>query len=350
MNSKTDQLDDLLDITETNEFNIDDEYVGMRVDATLSKIICNLSRTKITQYIKQGLILVNNKIVRPKDIVLGGELVTLHNIPENNTEEFIAEEIDLNIVYQDDDVIVINKPAGIVTHPGNGNWTQTLLNGLIFAFPELKNLPRAGIIHRLDKDTSGLLVVARTMIAYLSLINQLQERTVNRIYRTIVEGSPHKEGVIKKNIGRDPQNRLRMKVLNFGGKEAITYYRVLQYFDKFSYVECKLMTGRTHQIRVHMKSIGNPIVGDLVYNKLKTNYDDAINDAIISLNRQALHATKLSFVHPVSQEIMNFKIPLANDFKYLLQVLYNKHNFEYNDLYDEDDEDDEHNWQIIYQL
>jgi 23S rRNA pseudouridine1911/1915/1917 synthase len=347
MNSKIDQLEELIDITEINEFIISDEYIGMRVDATLAKIIDNLSRTKITQYIKEGLILINNKLVKPKDIVFGGEIVTLHNIPENNVEHFIAEDIKLDIVYQDEDIIVINKPAGLVTHPGNGNWNQTLLNGLLFHFPELKSLPRAGIIHRLDKDTTGLLVVAKTMVAYLSLVSQLQQRTVNRIYRTIVEGAPHKEGVVKKNIGRDPQNRLRMKVLNFGGKEAITYYRVLQYFDRFSYVECKLMTGRTHQIRVHMKSIGHPIVGDLVYNKLKTNYEVEINDAIILLNRQALHATKLSFVHPVTQKIMNFKIPLPNDFKYLLQVLYSKEN---QDIEYDEDFDSDSNWEIIYQL
>lgn len=347
MSSKTDQLDEFIDIADKKEFIVSDEYVGMRVDATLAKIMDNLSRTKITQYIKDGLILINNKVSKPKDIILGGEIVTLYNIPENNIECFIAEDIQLNIIYQDDDIIVINKPAGLVTHPGNGNWNQTLLNGLLFHFPELKNLPRAGIIHRLDKDTSGLLVVARSMIAYLSLVEQLQKRTVNRIYRTIVEGNPYKEGVVKKNIGRDPQNRLRMKVLNFGGKEAITYYRVLQYFDKFSYVECKLMTGRTHQIRVHMKSIGHPIVGDLVYNKLKTNYDDDINDAIISLNRQALHASKLSFTHPVTEELMHFKIPLASDFKYLLQTLYNKHN---EDIEYADDLDDDGDWEVIYQL
>ena len=140
MNSKIDQLEELIDITEINEFIISDEYIGMRVDATLAKIIDNLSRTKITQYIKEGLILINNKLVKPKDIVFGGEIVTLHNIPENNVEHFIAEDIKLDIVYQDEDIIVINKPAGLVTHPGNGNWNQTLLNGLLFHFPELKSL------------------------------------------------------------------------------------------------------------------------------------------------------------------------------------------------------------------
>jgi 23S rRNA pseudouridine1911/1915/1917 synthase len=330
-----------------DEFIISDEYIGMRFDAALAKIMNNYSRTKITQYIKDGLILVNNHPIKPKDIVLGGEVVTIHDIEHDQIDQYLAQDIELDIVYFDNDIIVINKPAGMVTHPGNGNWENTLLNGLLFKYPELKELPRAGIIHRLDKDTSGLLVVARTMVTYLSLVNQLQLRSVNRIYRTIVEGHPHKEGVVKKNIGRDPQNRIRMKVLNFGGKEAITYYRVLQYFDKFSYVECKLMTGRTHQIRVHMKSIGHPIVGDSFYNKIKTNYDIEINEAILSLNRQALHATKLSFIHPVTNDVMNFKIPLADDFKYLLSILYNKHNK--NLIDDFEDEEDDSNWEIIYQ-
>ncbi len=342
VNSESD--DDIL-ITDKRQFIIPNEYIGLRFDITIAKLIDNLSRTKITQYIKDGSILVNNHTIKPKDIVFGGELVTIADLDYNQNIQYIPQDIGLNIVYLDNDIIVLNKPAGLVTHPGNGNLDGTLLNGLLFQFPELKDLPRAGIIHRLDKDTSGLLVVARTMVAYLSLIEQLQSRTVSRIYRLIVEGHPHKEGIIKKNIGRDPQNRIKMKVLSFGGREAITYYRVLQYFDKFSYVECKLMTGRTHQIRVHMKSIGHPIVGDHTYNQLKTNYDVDINDAILSLNRQALHATKLSFTHPVNNNNIGFKIPLADDFKYLLRVLYNQ----YDKNFEEDDDESDNNWEIIYQ-
>ncbi|MBY0379440.1 MAG: RluA family pseudouridine synthase [Burkholderiales bacterium] len=275
----------------------------------------------------------------------GGETVVITPILSEEDKAYTPENIALDIVYQDEHIIVINKPAGLTVHPGNGNWSGTLLNSLLFHYPELKYIPRAGIVHRLDKDTSGLMVVARTLLAQTKLVQDLQLRRISRIYRAIVEGHSHKEGIVKANIGRDPNNRIKMAVLTIGGKEAITHFKVLKYFEKFSYIECKLETGRTHQIRVHMKSINHPIIGDPLYGQKKVNYTPNIVDAIESLNRQALHAIKLSFNHPATTELMQFKIPLAYDIKYLLQQLMLEAN---NTLEEPDDEDNNGNPEVFY--
>ncbi len=335
-----------LDDTNINPitFTVPDDLSGIRIDRALAVIIPELSRSRLTNWLKDGRVLVNQLIIKPKDKVYGGEEVVITPELDIETQAFTPEDISLDIIYEDNHLIVINKPSGLTVHPGNGNWNGTLLNGLLFHYPELKFLPRAGIVHRLDKETSGLMVVAKTLLAQTNLVQQLQSRTVTRIYRAVVEGKPSQSGNINTNIGRDPHNRIKMAVLNYGGKPATTHYRVLKYFANFSYIECKLETGRTHQIRVHMKSINHPLVGDPVYGSKKINYDESIVDAIVSLNRQALHALKLQFIHPENNTELKFKVPLAQDIRYLLQQINNS---ELNNI-ETDVDDDFGDWEVLY--
>ncbi len=301
--------------------NIPDKFIGQRLDSTLVAIIPELSRNRLTNWIKNGSILVDNHLAKANYKVLGGELITIKIPLSDDVLAFAPENISLNIIYEDKDIIVINKPANFTVHPGAGNWHGTLLNALLYHFKELALIPRAGIVHRLDKDTTGLMVIARTLQSQANLVKQLQNRTVTRIYHAIVEGKLNKEGVINKNIGRNNKNRIKMTTLEFGGKEAITHYKVLEYFQQFSYIECQLKTGRTHQIRVHLKSINHPIVGDPLYSTKKNHYSNSIMEAIKELNRQALHATKLSLIHPITNKEISWEIPLAKDMQNLLTKL-----------------------------
>ncbi len=301
---------------------IPDEYIGERIDVVLAKLLPEFSRTKIIEHIKAHDILINNLSTKPKVLVHPDDIITIKPFINQDALTFGPEDIPLNIVFEDEHILVIDKPAGLVVHPGNGNWQGTLLNAILFYHPEAKNLPRAGIVHRLDKDTSGLMVVAKTLLAQNKLVALMQERKITRIYRAIVEGTPHLEGVINKNIGRDMRNRTKMATTDIGGKDAVTHFRVLQYFNQFSYVECKLETGRTHQIRVHFKHIKHPLVGDKDYGTPKINYPIDIAEAIITLNRQALHAVKLIIPHPITTKEMTFYSKLPQDFKYLLHCLY----------------------------
>ncbi|OHX17138.1 RluA family pseudouridine synthase, partial [Chromobacterium sphagni] len=229
--------------------------------------------------------------------------------------------MDLPIVFEDEHILVINKPAGLVVHPASGNWSGTLLNGLLHHCPSLAGVPRAGIVHRLDKDTSGLMVVAKTLPAQTELVRQMQARTVKRIYRAIADGVVPFDGTIDANIGRDPHNRLKMAVLKFGGKPAITHIRVLERFASHSYIECKLETGRTHQIRVHMRESGHPLSADPVYGNPRHKMDDDTAAAVRALGRQALHAYALALVHPATGEERSWKAPLPEDFRRLLDLL-----------------------------
>ena len=335
------------DSFESLVLTIPNEVQGKRLDQALSQIITDFSRNRLTNWMKQGLILIDNKIAKANQKVMGGEIIIINQPLNEDILAFTPEDIPLDIIYDDEHILIINKPAGLTVHPGNGNWSGTLLNGLLFHYPQLQEIPRAGIVHRLDKDTTGLMVVAKTLNAQISLVQQLQDRSVSRIYRAIVEGNPHKQGIINKPIGRDSKNRTKMTTLSFGGKEAITKYRVLQQFEQFSYVECKLETGRTHQIRVHFKSLGYPLVGDETYGTKKINYPANIVEAIISLNRQALHALKLSLIHPYTHELMHFKSRLPEDMRYLLAEL-NKNQYP-DDLQDDEFlEDDNGDWEVIY--
>ncbi len=320
------------------------DYIGIRTDVALAEIITDLSRSKLTNWLKDKHILINNQAARSKDKINGNEVITITPPFDEATLAFTPEDLPIKVIYEDEHVIVINKPAGLTVHPGAGNWSGTLLNGLLHHYPELSLIPRAGIVHRLDKDTTGLMVVARTFLAQFSLVQQLQDRSVSRIYRAFVEGYPFKEGIINKNINRDPNNRIKMAAVAFGGREAITRYRVLKQFKKIAYIECKLETGRTHQIRVHMKDKGFPLIADPVYGSRKINYEPEVIDAIEQLQRQALHAIKLSFIHPATGETMSFKTRLPDDLRVLLAAL----NFGEELAYEQLDDDEDSNWEIIY--
>jgi 23S rRNA pseudouridine1911/1915/1917 synthase len=328
---------DLSKFTSTNEYvselaldqlnlepihlHIPNNLSGARLDLALATIIPELSRSRLTNWIKEGHVSLNGEFPKPKDKVFSGDNVVITPLLSEEVLAFTPENIPLDIIFEDEHILILDKPRGLIVHPGNGNWHGTLLNGLLYHYPQLRQIPRAGIVHRLDKDTTGLMVVAKTLLAQTSLVRQLQERSVSRIYRAIVEGHVAKTGIINKNIGRDPNRRTQMKALEIGGKEAITHYRVLEYFSDFSYIECQLETGRTHQIRVHFKSISHPLVADPVYGSNKINYPNEIAAVIKEFDRQALHALKLKLIHPLTQQEMLFESTLAEDFHNLLKVL-----------------------------
>lgn len=297
---------------------------GMRMDISLSEMLPIYSRSKITSWIKSGNITVNGKKFKPKDKSNGGEILKLI-IPKNNNNEWTAENISLDIIFEDDDIIVINKPAGLVTHPGAGNWNGTLANALLYYDSNLSNLDRSGIVHRLDKNTSGLMVVSKNIRSQKFLVEQLQNHQVEREYSAIVYGHMISGGKVNKRIGRDSKDRQKQSILE-NGKDAITHYRVIDRFKNHTHVKVILETGRTHQIRVHLSYIGHPLVGDPTYGGRtrfpKKAYQE-LKETLKSFNRHALHSKKLSLIHPVSGESMTWKIELPDDMKGLLNILKN---------------------------
>ncbi|WP_138118807.1 23S rRNA pseudouridine(1911/1915/1917) synthase RluD, partial [Bathymodiolus heckerae thiotrophic gill symbiont] len=284
----------------------------------------DFSRSKITNWVRTGKALVNNKTFKPKEKILGGEIVALTLVKEK-LNAWLGEDIPIDVVYEDDDIIVVNKPVGLVTHPGAGNWTGTLANALLHFDPSLANLDRAGIVHRLDKNTSGLMVVARSELAQKNLVNQLQTHTVSREYSAIVYGHMISGGTVEAPIGRDPKDRIRQAVVEEGeGKNAITHYRVIDRFAHHTHVKCILETGRTHQIRVHMSYVEHPLIADPMYGgkiRFPKKADEDLKDALKSFKRQALHAKKLTISHPITGEEMSWKAPLPQDLKDLLATL-----------------------------
>lgn len=298
----------------TVTITIEQEYAGERLDKALSTIHEDWSRTQIAGWIEEGLVMVNGKEVKAKYKVKEGDVVEIE-VPEPEELEVIPENLDLDIVYEDEDVIVVNKPKGMVVHPAPGHMTGTLVNGLMYHCKDLSGINgvlRPGIVHRIDKDTSGLLMVAKNDMAHNGLVEQLVNKTVTRKYTALVHGHiPHNKGTIDAPIGRDPKDRQKQAVVD-NGKEAITHFQVLERFGgKYTLVECKLETGRTHQIRVHMKYIGYPLVGDPKYGPKKT----------IDFGGQALHAGVLGFIHPRTKEYLEFEVPLPEDFMNLLEKL-----------------------------
>ncbi len=298
------------------------ESGGQRFDVVLTALFPQFSRSRLSEWIKSGDAQLDGASVKPKQSVRGGESVVLR--AQLTTE--VADEpepIELDIVYQDSSVLVINKPAGLVVHPGAGNRSGTLVNALLHFDPALAQIPRAGIVHRLDKDTSGLMVVARTLPAHTSLVEQLSGRNVRRQYLALVFGNVVAGTTIRANIGRHPTDRLRQAVVE-AGKEAVTHYRVREKFRSHSLLECRLETGRTHQIRVHLAYIKYPIVGDPVYGgslRLPKASSDEMIEILRGFKRQALHAESLAFVHPVSGEQVAFEAPVPQDMQRLLGVL-----------------------------
>ena len=302
-------------------WTVPNELAGLRLDAALAKLAPEFSRSRLTAWIRENHVTVNGHIVPPKYKLIGGETIQAAIQQDESQLAFTPEAMTLDIIYEDDSVLVLNKPAGLVVHPAAGNWQGTLLNGLLAYCPALAQVPRAGIVHRLDKDTSGLMVVAKTVPAQTHLVRQLQARTVKRTYRAVADGIVPYDGKIETLIGRDPHNRTRMAVVPFGGKEAITHVKVLERYADFSYIECQLETGRTHQIRVHMKAAGHPLAGDPLYGNPRHPATTEAKAAIKAMARQALHAYRLSFIHPQTQEKVQFEASLPEDIYHLLSVL-----------------------------
>ena len=300
--------------TDIFEAVIPEEWAGERVDQALAKLFPDYSRSRLQTWLKEGQILVNGQLKRAKDKILGGEQVKLQVVlvSENSWE---PENIPLNIVYEDEQLLVINKPAGMVVHPAAGNFNGTMLNALLHYAPELEAIPRAGIVHRLDKETSGLLVVARTLTSQKLLVEQLQARTFLREYDAIITGSVTAGGTINQPIGRHPVNRKRMAV-NSNGKPAITHYRVSERYRLHTKLTVKLETGRTHQIRVHMAYINHPLLGDPVYGgrfKIPAASDDEFVQMLKSFKRQALHARHLGLIHPATNEFIEWDVEVPQD-------------------------------------
>jgi len=301
---------------------IPSRMIGLRIDASLAEMLPDYSRSKITAWIKSGDALISGKIFKPKDKVIGDEIVFLtFNQKQNN--DWTAEAIPLNIVYEDEDIIVINKQFGLVTHPGAGNWTGTLANALLYYDSTLSRLDRAGIVHRLDKNTSGLMVIARNEKSQKYLVEQLQSHLVDREYSAIVYGHMIAGGTVDEPIGRDPKDRVKQTVLS-SGKDAITHYRAIDRFKNHTHVKAILETGRTHQIRVHLSHVGHSLIGDPMYGgrvRFPKKASEELKETLLSFKRQALHSKKLTLIHPMSGESMSWKANLPDDMAILLEVL-----------------------------
>ncbi|UTW46653.1 23S rRNA pseudouridine(1911/1915/1917) synthase RluD [bacterium SCSIO 12696] len=311
-----------MDLEATTELT----HSGKRLDQVAAELFSDYSRSRIKQWIDEGALTVNGEVRKPKDRLVGGEQLILQATVEP-AGEWLPEAMPLNIVYEDDHLLVVNKPANLVVHPAAGNPSGTLLNGLLHYCPALETVPRAGIVHRLDKDTTGLMVVAKTLAAHNDLVQQLQARSVKREYEAVVQGTMTGGGTVEAAMGRHPRSRTKMAVVSFGGKEAITHYRLIHKFRSHTHIRLGLETGRTHQIRVHMAHIGHPLVGDATYAgrmKLPKGASGELVELLRNgFRRQALHAASLALIHPDSGDIMEWDAPLPKDFQQLLTVLEN---------------------------
>lgn len=304
------------------QFQLDETYLGQRIDQVAATIWSDFSREKLKQWLKEGHLLVNGNSVKPKYKCEGFEMLTLDVELEAQTRS-LPEDIPLDIVYEDDDIIVVNKPVGMVVHPGAGNSSGTLVNALLHHYPKSAELTRAGLVHRIDKDTSGLLVVAKNLEAQFSLSKQLAKKTVYRVYDLIVYGNVIAGGTVDEPIKRHPVDRVKMAVLP-GGKDAVTHYNVKERFQHFTRIQARLETGRTHQIRVHFSYIGFGLVGDPVYMprvRVPAGATELLDETLRGFRRQALHAAELGLKHPRTGEEMLFKAPWPADLATLVDVL-----------------------------
>jgi len=293
------------------------QKTAQRLDVILAQMLPEFSRSKIQSWLKSGNITLNKRTCLAKEQVYGGELLLIDVQSETNESAAQAESIPLDIIFEDEHLLVINKPAGLIVHPGAGNPNHTLVNALLFHDPMLAQLPRAGLIHRLDKDTTGLLIIAKSLVAHTQLIRQMQSREIHRSYLALVSGSMYGSGTVDTFYGRHPRQRLKMAVCKHG-KQAITHFITQQNYLGSTLLRVKLETGRTHQIRVHMAHLGHPIIGDQLYNSLQKNINQ---HSLKSFSRQALHAYSLEFEHPITRDLLALSAPLPRDFLDLLETL-----------------------------
>ena len=295
--------------------SIPEELSGQRLDVVLAELMPDYSRSRLKQWLLEGQILLDGQQVKPKTKVYGDQQLQLNIKAVDVDDVCVAEDIPLNIVYQDESLIVVNKPAGLVVHPAAGHRQGTLQNALLFFDKTLADVPRAGIVHRLDKDTSGLMVVARTLASHKYLVNQIQQRDVHREYQTLVHGVMTGGGTVDQPIGRHAHDRVRMTVRE-DGRPSVTHYRVLDRYRVYTHLHVELETGRTHQIRVHMQHLRHPVVGDPVYagrSRLPAGADENFIELLKNFKRQALHAWRLSLNHPETGELIQWEAPLPED-------------------------------------
>lgn len=303
--------------------HLTEESAGKRLDVVLADIFPEYSRSRLKIWIEQGQVLVNGHAAKPKLKMSGDEELQLSVQSIESEENCVAQDIPLDIVYQDDSIIVINKPADFVVHPAAGHYSGTMQNALLHHDVSLAEIPRAGIVHRLDKDTTGLMVVARNLSSHKYLVDQIQKHEVIREYQAVVYGVMTGGGMVDQPIGRHPRDRIKMAVRE-NGREAVTHYRLLRRFREHSHIKVQLETGRTHQIRVHMSHLHHPIVGDPVYagrHRVPAGAQQELLDYLQAFRRQALHAWRLSFVHPESAEEVTFEAPLPDDMQQLISLL-----------------------------
>jgi 23S rRNA pseudouridine1911/1915/1917 synthase len=301
------------------ELTIPGHCAGLRLDQALAQLLSEWSRSRLQSWIVEKRVSVDGASSIPRQKVWGGEKILLYPARDSAETAHAPEAIALDIAHEDDAIIIIDKPAGLVVHPGSGNWHGTLLNALLHHSPQLSGIPRSGIVHRLDKETSGLLVVAKTLEAQTSLVRQLQKRTVKRDYLAVVWDSISSHGWVDAPVGRHPIQRTRMAVVA-SGKEARTRYEVLEQFADCTLLRCSLETGRTHQIRVHMQSLGHPLVGDPLYGG-KAKKGSSATMQLATFPRQALHAHSLELTHPQHGQRMAWEAPLPEDMSNLLLML-----------------------------
>jgi 23S rRNA pseudouridine1911/1915/1917 synthase len=309
--------------TLTLSASIPDALSGERLDRIAAELFPDYSRSVLQEWIKNGELKVDGKASKSRDKHYAGAKLTLVAQLENN-DQWVAEDIPLNVVYEDDDLLVINKPADWVVHPAAGNPRGTVMNAILHHCPESATLPRAGIVHRLDKDTTGLMVVAKTLPAHHALVKQLQKRDIKREYEALVYGEMTGGGTVNESIGRHPHHRTKMAVEPLHGKEAVTHYRVKKRYHGLTHIDVSLETGRTHQIRVHMSHIKYPIVGDTTYagrSRIPEGASQVVVDALKMFPRQALHARRLGLFHPSSGEYIEWEAELPDDMRKLLSVL-----------------------------